>query len=209
MNYLDIQNIAFQVVGYPISYLELLGTLFGLISVYLAANTNMFTWLTGILNELFLFILFFQVQLYADMFLQVFFFVVTVYGWYNWKQIPREKFITITPFRFKVLIVFSILVGSIIIGFFISNVHQFLPRYFKTVASYPYMDSFIMVTSIIAIILLALGKIETWCLWIIVDITCVFIFFKKGIVFLAVEYIIFGGLAVKGFLNWKKSLNYE
>ena len=94
MTLFDINNIACEIIGYQISYVELIGTLFGFISVYLATKTNILTWATGIINELFLFILFFQVQLYADMFLQVFFFVVTLYGWYNWKQIPKENGIT-------------------------------------------------------------------------------------------------------------------
>ena len=96
MELFDINNIAFEIMAYQISYVELIGTLFGLISVYLATRANILTWGTGIINELFLFILFFQIQLYADMFLQVFYFVVTLYGWYNWKQIPKENDITKT-----------------------------------------------------------------------------------------------------------------
>ena len=74
MTFFDINTIAFEVIGYPVSYVELIGTLFGLISVYFASRANILTWPTGIINEFFLFILFFQVQLYADMFLQVYFF---------------------------------------------------------------------------------------------------------------------------------------
>jgi len=61
--------------------------------------------------------------------------------------------------------------------------------------------------SIVATILLAQKKIETWYLWIVVDIVCVFLFFKKGVVFLALEYLVFLGLATYGLLNWKKQLN--
>ena len=76
MHFFDIASAAFTVIGYPISYVELIGTLFGLISVYFASRANILTWSTGIVNEVFLFILFFQVHLYADMFLQVYFFVL-------------------------------------------------------------------------------------------------------------------------------------
>lgn len=207
MTLFDINNIAYEIIGYKISYVELIGTLFGLISVYLATKTNILTWATGIINELFLFILFFQVQLYADMFLQVFFFVVTLYGWYNWKQIPKENGITKTELKTKIWLLSAIVVGTTMVGFLISNIHLYLPRYFKTEASYPYVDSFVMVSSIIATILLAQKKIETWYLWIVVDIVCVFLFFKKGIAFLALEYFVFLGLATYGFLNWKKQLN--
>jgi nicotinamide mononucleotide transporter len=86
MDFLEIGNIAFTVRGYPVSYVELIGTLSGLISVYFASKANILTRGTGIVNEVFLFILFFQVHLYADMFLQAYFFVVTIYGWRNWKS---------------------------------------------------------------------------------------------------------------------------
>jgi nicotinamide mononucleotide transporter len=207
MTLFDINNIAYEIIGYQISYVELIGTLFGLISVYLATKTNILTWATGIINELFLFILFFQVQLYADMFLQVFFFVVTLYGWYNWKQIPKENSITQTELKTKIWLLSAIALGTTIVGFLISNIHMYLPQYFKTEASYPYTDSFVMVLSIVATILLAQKKIETWYLWIGVDIVCVFLFYKKGIAFLALEYFVFLGLATYGFLNWKKQLN--
>ena len=107
---------------------------------------------------MFLFILFFQVQLYADMFLQVFFFVVTLYGWYNWKQMPKENDITKTELKTKIWLLSAIVVGTTIVGFLISNIHMFL-------------------------------------------------FYKKGITFLALEYFVFLGLATYGFLNWKKQLN--
>lgn len=201
----DINKIAFEMIGYPISYTEMIGTLFGLISVYLAVKANILTWATGIINELFLFILFFQVQLYADMFLQIFFFVVTLYGWYNWNKIPEENSITKTTLKTKIWLIITILIGTIFVGFLISNIHLYIPLFFKTEASYPYVDSFVMVLSIAATILLAQKKIETWYLWIVVDVVCIFLFFKKGIAFLAIEYFVFLGLATYGLMNWKKT----
>lgn len=207
MEFFDINNIAFELLGYPISYIELIGTLFGLISVYLASIANIYTWATGIINELFLLILFFQIQLYADMFLQIYFFVITLYGWYNWKRKPQKSNISDLNFNTKVRLLIAIAVGSVIAGFIFSNIHQYLPQYFKIEAAYPYIDSFVMVLSITATVLLAQKKIETWYLWILVDLICVFLFYKKGIVFLSLEYLIFLGLATYGLLNWKKEMS--
>lgn len=206
MIFFDINNIAFKLIGYPISYVELIGTLFGLISVYLASRASILTWATGIINEVFLFILFFQVQLYADMFLQVYFFIVTLFGWYNWKHKPKQNSISTTNFKTRIWIAILIIVGTILAGFFFANIHLYLPQYFKTEASFPFADSFVMVLSIFATVLLAQKKIETWYLWIVVDIVCVFLFFKKGIVFLGIEYLVFLGLATYGLLNWKKEM---
>ena len=164
MSIFDINNIAFEALGYTVSYVELIGTLFGLVSVYFASRANIITWSTGIVNELFLFILFFQVQLYADMFLQVYFFVVTLYGWHNWKKKTNENRITSINRKSKMLIALLIITGTLIGGFLFSNIHLYLPKYFTIEAAYPYVDSFVAVLSIIATVLLARKKIKTWYL---------------------------------------------
>ena len=209
MNIFEMKNIAFQFLGYPISYVELIGTLFGLFSVYFASRANILTWGTGIVNEVFLFILFFQVQLYADMFLQVYFFIVTIYGWYNWKTNIAEKMISEINFRNKLLLAAAIFIFSLLSGFLFSNIHLYLPEYFKVKAAYPFIDSFVMVSSIVATVLLAKKIIENWYLWIAVDLVCVVLYFKKGVYFLSLEYFIFLGLASYGLYHWKKQLSND
>jgi nicotinamide mononucleotide transporter len=209
MNFFEMKNIAFQFLGYPISYVELIGTLFGLFSVYFASRANILTWGTGIVNEVFLFILFFQVQLYADMFLQVYFFIVTIYGWHNWKTNTAEKMISEINFTNKLLLAAAIFIFSLLSGFLFSNIHLYLPEYFKVKAAYPFIDSFVMVSSIVATVLLAKKKIENWYLWIAVDLVCVVLYFKKGVYFLSIEYFIFLGLASYGLYHWKKQLSND
>ncbi len=206
MHFFEIANTAFTVIGYPISYVELIGTVFGLISVYFASRANILTWSTGIVNEAFLFILFFQVHLYADMFLQVYFFIVTIYGWYNWNTTTIENKIAAINTKARWLIAAVITVGSLLSGFLIENIHLYLPGYFKVAAAYPFTDSLVMVLSVIATVLLAKKKIENWHLWILVDAICVVLYFKKGVYFLSLEYLIFLGLASYGLYHWKKQL---
>jgi len=206
MHFFNIENIAFSFIGYPISYVELIGTVFGLISVYYASKANILTWSTGIVNEVFLFILFFQIRLYADMFLQVYFFVVTIYGWYNWNTSTVENNIAVINSKARWLIAIIIIIGSLLSGMLIKNIHLYLPNYFKIAAAYPFTDSFVMVLSIVATVLLAKKKIENWHLWILVDAICIILYFKKGVYFLSLEYLIFLGLASYGLYHWKKQL---
>jgi len=209
MDFFEIKNIAFQIWDYPISYVELIATFFGLISIYFATRANILTWGTGIVNEIFLCILFFQVQLYADMFLQIYFFVVTLYGWYTWNSKTVETKISELCFRNKIFIAVIILIGTLISGFLISEIHLYLPTYFKVQAAYPFTDSFVLVSSIVATILLAKKKFENWYLWISIDLVCVVLYFKKGVYFLSLEYLIFLGLASYGLSNWKKQLSND
>ena len=209
MDLFEVKNIAFRIWHYPISYVELMATLFGLASVYFASKANILTWGTGIANEIFLFILFFQVQLYADMFLQIYFFIVTIYGWYKWNIKASENKISETGIRNKILLTTTILVGTLISGFLFTNIHLYLPAYFKIQTAYPFTDSFVMVSSIVATILLAKKKIENWYLWIGVDLVCVILYFKKEIYFLSLEYFIFLGIASYGLYHWKKQLSND
>lgn len=209
MQFFEIGNTAFKALGYPVSYVELIGTLFGFISVYFASKTNILTWPTGIVNEAFLFILFFQVQLYADMFLQIYFFAVTLYGWYKWNSKLPDNKISALDFNSKIVLLTSVLAGMLLAGFFFSNIHLYLPRYFAIPAAYPFADSFVMVASIVATILLARKKIETWYLWIAVDAVCTGLYFKKEVYFLSLEYFAFLGLASYGLYHWKKQMNND
>jgi nicotinamide mononucleotide transporter len=206
MHFFEIENTAFAIAGYSVSYVELIGTVFGLISVYFASKANILTWGTGIINELFLFLLFFQVHLYADVFLQVYFFVVTIYGWYNWNAGMGEKKIAVLGSKSRWRIFFIIVAASLVSGYFIKNIHIYLPGYFKIEAAYPFADSSVMIMSIVATVLLARKKIENWHLWIVTDAICVILYFKKEVYFLAFEYLIFLGLASYGLYNWEKQL---
>ncbi|OQP56087.1 nicotinamide mononucleotide transporter [Niastella yeongjuensis] len=208
MHFFDITNVAIAVMGYPVSYVELIGTLFGLISVFYASRANIVTWPTGIINELFLFILFFQVQLYADMFLQVYFFIVTIYGWYHWKTSTVEKKVSATTGKGRLFLLAAAVLGTVAFGCLFRHIHILLPAFFTTPAAYPFADSFVMVLSILATVLLARKKIENWVLWITGDVVCVVLYFKKEIYFLSLEYLIFLGLASYGLYHWNKTLKH-
>jgi nicotinamide mononucleotide transporter len=112
-------------------------------------------------------------------------------------------------FRNKLLLAAAIFIFSLLSGFLFSNIHLYLPEYFKVKADYPFIDSFVMVSSIVATVLLAKKKFENWYLWIAVDLVCVVLYFKKGVYFLSLEYFIFLGLASYGLYHWKKQLSND
>lgn len=202
----SIHNIVFEIFNYKVSYVELLGTLFGVISVYFASRANILTWPTGIFNELFFFILFYQIGLYPDMFLQCYFFIVTLYGWYNWRRPDTKQKIGTCSRKVIFYLLITIITGTIISGSIFSKVHIYLPSIFQQPASFPFVDSFIMVGSIIGTALLAMKKIENWIFWIIIDIVATLLYCVKGVYLLSIEYLLFTCLASFGLYNWHKQL---
>ncbi len=182
-----------------------MGTISGLICVWLASRQNILTWPTGIINIFCLFLIFYQVQLYADMFLQIYFFVVSMYGWYTWKY-HKSEHQPVRQVRLSVQLIYitSILLVTLVTGFFMKDIHLRIPEYFKQPTAFPYLDSFIAIGSIVANILMARRVVENWILWIIIDVVAVYVYLQKGIIFIALLYGIYCIIAWSGYLRWKK-----
>ena len=192
------------------SYVELLGTISGLLSVWFATKQNILTWTTGILNIICFFTIFYQVHLYSDMFLQIYFFITSIYGWITWRnQKQTDKPISLLSNKNRLLYLLLILILSLILGILVKNIHLFLPNIFSQPASFPFTDTFIAVSSIIATVFLAKRILENWILWIFVDIICVFVYVKKNIFFISIEYGAFFLLATYGLFLWIKTLKDE
>lgn len=210
MEIFEIINIAFTIFGYPLSYVELIGTISGLLSVGFATKQNILTWPIGLINVIFFFAIFYQVQLYSDMFLQIFFFIASIYGWAIWKKelIDHEP-ISILSNQVRIKVILIIIVATFILGCFMSQIHIIFPKNFPTSASYPFADALTTISSIVATILMAKRYLESWILWILVDLVSIIIYSLKQIVFISAEYGVFLILALMGFFLWNKTKTNE
>jgi nicotinamide mononucleotide transporter len=204
MNLLDINLIAFSVMDSQVSYLELMATFFGLISVYFATKENILTWPTGIINEFGFFFLFFQVNLYAGMLLQILFFIVTLYGWYFWKKIKTEGSVVNINQLQLIWLIISIVMGTFIFNFLVSHLHLLIPCIIKQPAVQSVLDSLVAVTSIAATYLLAKKILFAWVLWILVDLMSIGLFVSQQLYLVAIEYSIFMMMAIYGYIRWRK-----
>lgn len=83
-----------------------------------------------------------------------------------------------------------------------SLIHEFFPTAFPEPAAYPYADTLVAVASIVANTLMARRFIESWVLWIGIDVICVYLYFQKDIKFIAFEFLIFLILAFYGLYSW-------
>lgn len=207
----SIEYTLFEIFSYKMSLMECLGTTLGLISVGLAAKANIHTWTIGIFNIIAFFLIYYQIQLYSDMFLQVFFLIMSVVGIWQWiKKRPTKqdkKINTINKKRLPLLLV-SATILTLLLGYLMSNIHIYLYEYFNQPASFPYADAFTTILSIYATFLMAYKKIECWVLWILVDIVSIILYAQKGMLFISAEYFIFLIMAFGGFFQWLKSIRY-
>lgn len=209
-SFFSIHHPFFTALGYSVSYIEFIGTLTGLLCVWLAARDHIFTWPVGLVNVSCFFILFWQLQLYADMFLQIYFFATGVYGWIFWyRKQPENEPIYALGNRQRWLLGGAAILLSAVTGFIISRLHTWWPDIFEHPAAYPYTDSLVAVLSVIANILLAKRIWENWLLWVLVDVVATIIYFQKGVKFLGIEYFILLIIATLGLIKWVKTYQQQ
>lgn len=206
----DLDWIVFTLWDYPMSFIELFGTFTGLITVWLAARNNIWTWPIGLINVSSFFIIFWQVQLYADMFLQLYFFGMSIYGWIFWyRQKDVLVKISFLNSRDRLISLIIIIAGVVVLGMLISKIHIYFPDIFEKPAAYPYFDAFTTVVSIIASVWMARRIVESWVLWILVDLVAIGLYFLKGIKLVSIEYIIFLLMSIYGLIGWIKEYRLE
>jgi nicotinamide mononucleotide transporter len=186
-----------------VSPLELFAALTGAIAVWLSVRQNIWSWPTAIVNVVLYAVVFYEARLYADMGLQVVYAVLSVYGWYEWRyggEGRTELRVTRTSIREGAALGLIAGVGSMLLG---ALLHR------STDAALPFMDSFLSSTSLVAQWMMTRKKLENWLLWVVVDVLYVGMFIFKGLYLTAALYAVFVALAVRGYVDWRRSMATE
>lgn len=211
MDFFEIGNVFFSLGGYDVSYLEFFGLVFGLVAVLLSSFAHVWSWPVGIVNVVLSFFLFYQVQLYPDMFLQIFFFVTNLIGWWRWLHPARgeedrknELKVSFMSRRSLIQLLVIAFSGTILMGMFSRNLHELAPALFHKPSAYPFLDSFIMVMSIVTTFYMIQKKVECWIIWILVDAVATYLYFQRDLLLYSILYFIFCFIAAYGLYHWIK-----
>jgi len=180
--------------------LEGIAVVTGMLSVWFAKNENILVYPTGIISVLIFVYILADNKLYGDMGINAYYFIMSVYGWYNWTRKDNERHVIhISKSSFKenvysflIFLLFFIILIIVLKGHTDSDV--------------PFIDSFTTALFFVAMILMARKKIENWIAWIIGDLISIPLYFYKGLVLTSIQFLVFLGLAIAGYLSWKNSM---
>ncbi|MFA8433634.1 MAG: nicotinamide riboside transporter PnuC [Marinifilaceae bacterium] len=184
------------------NYIEVLGTVAGLIYLYLEIKQKIWLWPLGIITSALYVYVFFTSKFYADMGLQVYYLVVSVYGWYFWlkgksTELGEKLCVThITPRLF--LSLFG--VNALIYAFLVYVLVNF------TDSPLPYWDAFTTSLSIVATWMLARKILEQWLVWVVVNAVSLGLYLYKGLYPTSVLFLFYTSMAVVGYYQWKKDM---
>ena len=180
---------------------EIIGTVTGVAGVWLAARENIWTWPMGMLSTLMLIYVCYDARLYADVGLNIFYFITSGYGWYAWlhadPQNTREALpiARTQPQQWLSLVAFSLIFTGAL-GYFLTHF---------TNADLSYTDSATTGVSLAGYWMMARKKLENWLVWLLVDSVYVGIYLYKELYLLAGLYFVFLILATDGYLKWRRA----
>lgn len=209
-------------IGYDLSYIEAIGTVFGLLCIWYASKEKRFNFYYGLINVTLFAIIFYQIQLYANLLLQVFFFVMNIYGLYAWGRDNGSDELKIHWLSRRNLFL-TIIISIIAIIGLTNYINQFFGG--LTVITikalqlivpnltmpelqpdpYPLMDSAVTVLSVVAMILMTRKVVENWLIWVLIDLISIGLYALQGVYFMALEYVILTFIALNGSIEWIKA----
>ena len=214
-----LQTLTAQYSSYEtyLIYFEAIAVVFGLLSVYFSIRQNIWVYPTGIISTVLFIYIMYVFGLLGDMLINVYYTVMSVYGWILWARYSQDQIHVDVKKASKK----DWQIGGLL--FFGSLIFVGLVYYFK-----PYIDNQfsmngvrlglyhldwanytdIITTSLflVGMFFMAKRNIENWIFWIVADFICIPMMVYKGLGITAIQYIIFTAMAIIGYLEWKKSL---
>jgi nicotinamide mononucleotide transporter len=182
-----------------VNTLELIAAIAGVLSVYLSARENIWSWPTGIVNVGLYIIVFRREGLYSDTGLQVVYLVLSIYGWYEWLYggKNRTELAVSRAARRDWLVSMPLAVAFwIALGTYTATLHG---------VALPYADSGLTTLSLVAQWMLTRKRLENWMLWIVADTLYVPMYLYKHMPVTAALYVVFLVLAAMGLRSWWRS----
>lgn len=191
------------VAAQAMTWYEVVAVIFGLLSVWYAKKENILVFPTGIISVLLYVYICFQWKLYADMGVNFYYFIMSVYGWVVWtsksdgdavtpisKNTNQENIISLSLFA----------LFFIVMSFVLSN---------YTDSDVPYWDSLTTGIFLVGMWLMAKKKIENWIAWIIGDMISIPLYAYKGLYLTSFQFVVFLGIAVAGYVEWSRRINMQ
>jgi nicotinamide mononucleotide transporter len=179
------------------NYIEILATLTGLIYLVLSIRGKKLLWLFGLLSSLLYVIVFFKSKIYADMGINIYYVIISIYGWIHWSTSNNKGSLPFSRLNLKQTIL--LLITTILLFLLIAFI---LTKY--TDSDVAIFDAVVTAASITATWMLARKIIEHWLLWVAVDGISIALYIYKGLYPTIFLFIFYTVLAVLGYFEWLK-----
>ena len=177
------------------SLIEVLAVIFSLIYVILAAKENIWCWTAAAISVLLYIYICYTAKLFPETALQVFYFIMAMYGYYNWNKYDASLRINEWSAKKHLFIIFLGALLTFLMGFYFTT---------YTSAKMPIVDSFTTVFSVLATYMVTKKVLENWLYWIVIDIVSVYLYFSRDLHLTSVLFVVYTTIAMFGYFVWLK-----
>ncbi len=183
------------------NWMDILGTMLGLLYLYLEIKENVWMWITGCIMPMIYIVVLYDRGIYADCAMEVYYFLAGIYGFAYWLRGKNRKgtsvTITHTPRKTALCLAVTAIALWAVLGVTLDKL---------TDSTVPYTDGLSTALSVVALWMLSRKYIEQWWMWLVVDLISTGLYIYKGIYGRALLYGIYSVMAVYGFMAWKRKM---
>ncbi|MDO5509422.1 MAG: nicotinamide riboside transporter PnuC [Weeksellaceae bacterium] len=184
--------------------LEMIAVVFGISSVYFAQKANIWVYPMGIISTLIYIYITFVVGYIGDFTINIYYTIMSVYGWWVWSRARDGKTLPIQRAQKKdwsITVAITLFTGALVTTIYL---------YFDMLVTWQnYLDIFTTMIAYSSMYLMARKKLENWIGWIIVDVVSVPLYLTKGLGFTALQFFVFLILAIQGYIIWKRAVEKQ
>jgi len=184
------------------SWGEIIGTVLGVIGVWLMIRQNIWSWPVGLVQVAVYTWVFYEAKLYSDAILQVLFFAIQGYGWWHWVRGQH----TAARSELPVTRLGGAALGGWLVAGLVATAGWGTVMHRTTDAALPYWDAFILVFSLVAQWLQARKNLENWAGWVGVNSVAIGVYWAKDLRLTAGLYLVFWLMALWGWRAWRQSM---
>lgn len=177
------------------SWLELAAVLLAVAYLLLAVKQHIACWYAAFISTAIFLYVFWHVNLYMESGLQVYYLLMAVYGWYQWRQTDDSGSglpITTWSWRRHLLAIGLILIATAISGTLLAD----------TNARLAYVDSFTTWGAIVTTYMVTRKILENWIYWLVIDAVSIFLYLDRELYFTAALFMIYIIIIGFGFRRW-------
>ena len=190
------------------NFLEISGTIVGIIYLMLEYRASIYLWIAGIVMPAIYIFVYYEAGLYADFGINVYYLLAAVYGWVMWKwgarrkgEIAKEELpISSMPVRLYAVLGVVCVASWLVIAYVLAN---------YTNSDVVWLDSFTTALSIVGMWMLAHKYVEQWLAWIAVDVVSAGLYVYKELYFTSGLYVIYAIIAIFGYWKWKRMMQEQ
>ena len=178
--------------------IEITAVVFAIIYLLLAVKRDVRCWYAAIFSSFLYFFIMMSANLYMEAYLQIFYIIMAIYGWFQWNKISedRSKFIVRTWSIKQHLIVISSVISLAYISGSLLNIY--------TEAALPFIDALTTWGAIIATYMVAKKLLENWIYWFVIDSISVLLFMSRGLYLTSVLFFVYLIIIYFGYKSWTK-----